>query len=95
MPAPGEPPPGLPHEPTGASQPRALRALVPFEVVAIVALAIVPLPDALPVALPLLIVAILSRWGRRRDWNELIARCGRARGAAGHRLRCASYWVVL
>lgn len=72
MPAPGEPPANLPPEPAGARQPRELRSLVPFEVAAIVALAIVPLPDAVPVALPLLVVATASRWARRRDWGQLM-----------------------
>jgi hypothetical protein len=46
--------------------PRELRNLVPFEVAAVLALAIAPLPEAMPVALPLLVVASLSRWLRGR-----------------------------
>jgi hypothetical protein len=53
-------------------QPRELRGLVPFEAAAVLALAIVPLPDAIPVALPLLVAASASRWARGRDWNELM-----------------------
>jgi len=52
--------------------PRVLRNLVPFEVAAVVAVAIAPLPDAVPVALPLLVAASLSRWLRRRTWSELL-----------------------
>lgn len=58
MPAPGEP--------------RELRNLVPFEVAAIVALAIVPLPELMPVALPLLVVASASRWARGRPWSQVL-----------------------
>jgi len=60
--------------------PRALRGLVPFEVAAVVALAIVPLPGALPVALPLLVVASASRWLRRRAWSERMHAEGFAAG---------------
>ena len=69
MPAPGEHPSGLP-ELTG--EPRELRNLVPFEIAAVVALAIVPLPDAVPVALPLFVAATASRWARRREWSQLM-----------------------
>ena len=65
MPAPGEP--------------RELRALVPFEVAAILALAIAPLPEVVPIALPLVIVATASRWARRRSWDQLM----QPRGTAG------------
>jgi membrane protease YdiL (CAAX protease family) len=58
MPAPGEP--------------RELRSLVPFEVAAVVALAIVPLPELVPVALPLLVVASASRWARGRPWSQVL-----------------------
>ena len=54
------------------SQPRELRGLVPFEVGAVLALAIAPLPESVPVALPLLVVASLSRWVRGRDWGQLL-----------------------
>jgi hypothetical protein len=43
---------------------------VPFEVAAILALAVVPWPDAVPVALPLFVVATASRWIRRREWSQ-------------------------
>jgi membrane protease YdiL (CAAX protease family) len=45
---------------------------VPFEIAAGLALAIVPLPGAMPIALPLLVVATASRWARRRDWAQLM-----------------------
>ena len=63
MPAPGEP--------------RELRNLVPFEVAAVIALAIVPLPELMPVALPLLVVATASRWARGRTWSEVLRGDGR------------------
>lgn len=53
-------------------EPRELRSLVPFEVAAVLALAIVPLPEVVPVALPLVVVATASRWARRRDWGQLL-----------------------
>jgi hypothetical protein len=59
--------------------PRELRSLVPFEVAAVLALAIAPLPESVPIALPLLVVASLSRWLRGRTWSELLhAGSGRA-----------------
>lgn len=62
---------------------------MPFEIAAVLALAIVPLPDALPIALPLIVAATASRWIRRREWSELLvagsatASIGAAAGAAG------------
>jgi len=53
-------------------EPRELRNLVPVEVAAVVALAVAPLPDAVPIALPLMVAATGSRWLRRRDWGELL-----------------------
>jgi membrane protease YdiL (CAAX protease family) len=70
------------------AEPRALRGLVPFEVAAVLALAVVRLPDALPVALLLLVVATASRWARGRDWAQLlrgdrrVAAVGAAAGGA-------------
>lgn len=52
------------------TEPRCLRELVILEILAIVAIAIAPL-GAIPVAVPLLIAASLSRWVRYRDWAEL------------------------
>ena len=57
---------------------RELRGLVPAEILAVLAIAIVPMPELLPVALPLVTVASLSRWLRRRSWAEV------ARGGAAH-----------
>jgi hypothetical protein len=56
-----------------ASEPRALRELVPFEIGAVIALALVPLPEAVPVALPLVVAAIASRKVRRRSWEVVRA----------------------
>jgi hypothetical protein len=76
-------PAGSSHDGAGQPEPRALRALVPFEVVAVLALAVVPLPDAIPVALPLLVVATVSRWARRRDWAQLLRADGWAAAVGG------------
>lgn len=58
------------------------RALVPFEVAAVLVLAIAwPLltwSDVLPFSLPLLVVASLARWLRKRSWTEVVA------GGASH-----------
>ncbi len=48
-----------------------MRGLVPVELAAVLAIACAPLPEALPVALPLLIVATLSHWVRRRSWADV------------------------
>ncbi len=53
--------------------PRELRTLVPVEVLCVLALAVAPLPDALPRGAPLLVFASLSRWMRGRSWGELAA----------------------
>src|SRR5689334_3809134 len=60
------------------SRPRELRGLVPFEVAAVLALAVAPLPDAVPVAAPLLAVASLSRWLRGRTWGEVFGAADRS-----------------
>ena len=52
-------------------EPRELRNLVPFEVLAVVAIAVLPLPEQVPVALPLLVAGSLSRWVRGRSWADL------------------------
>ncbi len=59
----------------------AKRDLVVFEIVAVLALAIAPLPESMPVALPLLVVASLSRWWRGRSWAE-VATGGYAKSGA-------------
>lgn len=65
-----------------SGEPRELRTLVPFEVAAIVALAIAPLPEVVPIALPLVVLATASRWARLRSWDELL-RASRGTGAVG------------
>lgn len=59
---------------------RELRSLVTFEVLAVIAIGIVPmlieLPPMLPIAMPLLVVASISRWLRRRSWSEVMATNG-------------------
>src|SRR5690242_586275 len=57
---------------SASGEPRELRSLVPFEVAAFLALAIAPLPEVMPIALPLVVVATASRWARRRSWDELL-----------------------
>jgi hypothetical protein len=52
--------------------PRELRPLVFVEALAVAALVVAPLPTTLPIALPLLVVATLSRWLRGRGWRELV-----------------------
>ena len=49
-----------------------MRGLVPVEVAAVIAAAIVPWPEAIPVALPLIVVATLARLVRGRSWGELM-----------------------
>ncbi|HMG23029.1 MAG TPA: CPBP family glutamic-type intramembrane protease, partial [Kofleriaceae bacterium] len=68
--------------------------LVPFEIVAVLGLAIAPLPEALPVALPLLVVASASRWLRGRDWGQLV-RGGGGRAAIGVAAGLAALAVAL
>jgi hypothetical protein len=48
------------------------RGLVPVEVAAVLAVAAIPWPDALPVALPLFVVASVARWLRGRSWGEVV-----------------------
>ena len=76
-------------------EPRELRGLVPFEIAAVLALAVAPLPDAIPVALPLLVVASLARWVRGHAWAELMpAAGGGAAVAAGAGLVALAVAVV-
>jgi hypothetical protein len=49
----------------------ARRNLVPAEVAIVLAIAIVPFPETVPVALPLLVAGTLSRWLRGRSWAEV------------------------
>jgi hypothetical protein len=62
--------------------PRESRNLVPFEVLAVLAIAIAPLPEPVPAALPLLVAGSLSRWARGWSWADVI-RGPRDRAAAG------------
>jgi len=62
--------------------PRESRNLVPFEVLAVLAIAIAPLPEQLPVALPLLVAGSASRWARGRSWADVV-RGPADRAAAG------------
>jgi len=64
-------------------EPRELRNLVPLEVLAVVAIALLPLPEQLPVALPLLVAGSLSRWVRGRSWSDVVhGPAGRAAAGA-------------
>lgn len=54
---------------------RDSRALVPLEVIAVLAIAIAPLPALMPAAVPLFAAGTLSRWLRKRSWAE-VARGG-------------------
>ena len=63
-------------------EPRESRNLVPFEVLAVLAIAIAPLPDLMPAALPLLVAGSLSRWMRGRSWADVV-RGPADRAAAG------------
>jgi hypothetical protein len=69
---------------------RRLRGLVPIEAAAVVATAAVALP--VPRALPLFMVASLSRWLRGRPWGEVVrGDAGRAAIAAA----CGAAGLVL
>lgn len=61
---------------SGPEPPRELRGLVPLEIAAVLAVAVVPLPEALPVAAPLMIVASVARWLRGRSWSEVVGASG-------------------
>lgn len=50
---------------------RELRQLVPFEIAAVIGLAVAPLPERIPIALPLVVAATIARWIRGRSWAEL------------------------
>jgi hypothetical protein len=75
-------------------EPRELRNLVPFEVAAVIALAIVPLPELMPVALPLLVAASASRWARGRTWSEVL-RAGGWTAAVGAGAGLAALAIAL
>jgi len=71
------------------SVPRERRGLVPIEIVMVVAIAVVPWPQMMPIALPLVVFASISRWLRGRSFVEVLhggtdqALIGVAAGAAG------------
>jgi hypothetical protein len=81
-------------EPGGGQPARELRGLVPFEVAAVLAVAIAPLPEALPVAVPMLALASVSRWLRRRSWDELMP-AGRGRAGLSAAAGLAALVVAL
>ena len=64
------------------AEPRELRTIVLAEIVAVIAIAIAPLPELLPIALPLVIAGTVSRWLRRRSWGDVV-RGGSAHAAIG------------
>lgn len=51
-----------------------MRGMVPLEILAVLVVACVPLPEAMPAALPLFVAASLARYYRRRSWAELFSR---------------------
>jgi hypothetical protein len=51
-------------------EPRELQKLVPFEVLAVAAIAVAPFGSTFPFAMPLFVVATASRWLRGRSWSE-------------------------
>jgi hypothetical protein len=53
------------------TEPRELRGLAYVEAAAIIAIAVVPWPELVPVALPLVIAATVARYVRRRGWAEV------------------------
>jgi len=61
-------------------EPREARNLVPLEVLAVLAIAVAPLPEPMPAALPLLVAGSLSRWVRGRSWSDVVR--GPSSGAA-------------
>ncbi|MBX3158907.1 MAG: hypothetical protein KF773_23275 [Deltaproteobacteria bacterium] len=50
---------------------RQLRGLLPVEALALVGIALIPWPEQLPLALPLVVVATLSRYVRGRSWADV------------------------
>jgi hypothetical protein len=50
---------------------RERRQLIPSEVIAILAIALAPIPAAVPIAVPLLVAGSISRWMRGRSWAEV------------------------
>lgn len=50
---------------------REVRRLVPYEVGSVLAIALLPIPAVVPIALPLVLAASISRAIRRRTWSEV------------------------
>ena len=50
---------------------RERRGLVPVEIGLVLAIALIPWPEALPIGIPLLIAASVCRWLRGRSWAEV------------------------
>jgi hypothetical protein len=73
---------GGPHEGDAANGPRELPQLAPAEVVAVLAIAVLPLGDTFPYSALLLLVAAVSMLLRRRSWGELVT-TGRAARSLG------------
>ena len=61
---------------------------MPAEILAVLVIAIVPLPELLPIALPLVVAGTLSRWLRRRSWGDVV------RGGGFHTAIGAAVGVV-
>ena len=55
------------------TQPAARRGLVPVEIGLVVLIAAIPWPELVPVGIPLVVAASVSRWLRGRSWTEVIA----------------------
>jgi membrane protease YdiL (CAAX protease family) len=53
------------------SEPRERRGLVPVEIGLVLAIALIPWPEALPIGIPLLLAASVCRWLRGRSWAEV------------------------
>lgn len=60
------------------TEPRERRGLVPLELGLVLAIAVVPWPECIPVGIPLVVTASVMRWLRGRSWAELF------RGGALH-----------
>ncbi|MBA3460365.1 MAG: CPBP family intramembrane metalloprotease [Deltaproteobacteria bacterium] len=52
-------------------EPRERRGLVPVEIALVLAIALIPWPEALPIGIPLLLAASVCRWLRGRSWAEV------------------------
>jgi len=54
------------------TSPRERRGLVPIEIAMVLAIALIPWPQMMPVALPLVVCASISRWLRGRSFAEVV-----------------------